>query len=109
MFPTTAALGLGNEYVYSIMERGRNAGLGGDKLLTQPVICTVGEEAGRAKEAKAPASEKPEWGSEATRGALWEATTASNLLQAGGELFIFRHPQAVEHFRAYIKSVWPGA
>ena len=54
VFPTTGALGYGIEYVYSIQERGRLAGLSGDKLLAQPVLCDVGYEAWRAKEAKAP-------------------------------------------------------
>jgi acetyl-CoA decarbonylase/synthase complex subunit delta len=64
MFPATGALGYGMEYVYSIQERGRLAALGGDKMMAMPVICQVGQEAWRAKEAKATAEEFPQWGNE---------------------------------------------
>ena len=94
MFPTTGALGYGIEYVYSIQERARLAGLSGDKLLAQPVLCDVGMEAWRAKEAKTP----PRAASDEARdqgGAMWEAATAAVLLQAGSELLVMRHPKAV--------------
>lgn len=95
MFPSTGALGYGIEYVYSIQERGRLAALGGDKMMAMPVICQVGQEAWRAKEAKATAEEFPQWGNEADRGALWEMTTAVTLLQAGADIIVMRHPKAV--------------
>jgi acetyl-CoA decarbonylase/synthase complex subunit delta len=94
MFPTTGALGYGIEYVYSIQERARLAGLTGDKLLSQPVLCDVGLEAWRAKEAKTP----PFASTDEARdegGAMWEAATAAVLLQAGSELLVMRHPKAV--------------
>ena len=51
--PTTGGLGYGLEYTYSIMERARLAALGaGDKTLALPMLCRVGQEAWRAKEAK---------------------------------------------------------
>ncbi len=84
MFPTTAALGYGVEYVYSIQERGRLAGLSGDKLLAQPVLCDVGFEAWRAKEARNPPFDcvtdetRNDWG------IMWEAATATWLMQSGG-------------------------
>ncbi|MDI6858650.1 MAG: acetyl-CoA decarbonylase/synthase complex subunit delta [Dehalococcoidia bacterium] len=95
MFPSTGALGYGIEYVYSIQERGRLAALGGDKMMAMPVICQVGQEAWRAKEAKATAEEFPQWGNETDRGALWEMTTAVTLLQAGADIIVMRHPKAV--------------
>jgi acetyl-CoA decarbonylase/synthase complex subunit delta len=49
IYPTTASLGYGMEYVYSILERGRLAALSGDKLMAQPVILDVGYEAWRSK------------------------------------------------------------
>ena len=52
IYPTTAALGYGMEYVYSILERGRLAALAGDRLMAQPVILDVGYEAWRSKEAR---------------------------------------------------------
>ncbi|MDP6545362.1 MAG: acetyl-CoA decarbonylase/synthase complex subunit delta [Phycisphaerae bacterium] len=109
MFPTTAALGYGVEYVYSIQERGRLAGLSGDKLLAQPVLCDVGFEAWRAKEARAPQFDcvtdetRNEWG------VMWEAGTATVLLQAGAEVLTMRHPQAIEYVRKTIDRLTPAA
>jgi acetyl-CoA decarbonylase/synthase complex subunit delta len=104
IFPATGALGYGIEYSYSIMERGRTAGLSGDKMLAQPVICTVGHETWRVKEAKASADEFPAWGELNKRGPIWEATCAATLLQAGGEIMIMRHPDAINGFKNLVKS-----
>ncbi|MHC4985463.1 MAG: acetyl-CoA decarbonylase/synthase complex subunit delta, partial [Planctomycetota bacterium] len=99
VFPTTGALGYGIEYVYSIQERGRLAGLSGDPLLSQPVLCDVGFEAWRAKEAKAPPfpsvtdETRNEWG------VMWEAATAAVLLQSGVELLVMRHPEAIKNVK----------
>ena len=95
MYPTTGGLGYGIEYAYSIQERGRLAGLSGDKMLSPPVICQIGQEAWRAKEAKATAEEVPQWGSAEERGPMWEAMTAITLLQAGSDLLVMRHPKAI--------------
>lgn len=103
--PTIGALGYGMEYAYSIMERARNAALMGDKMLSMPFICFVGNEAWRAKEAKAPASESPEWGDESQRGPIWEAITAVCMLQAGADILIMRHPKAVEAVRKNIEEL----
>lgn len=94
MYPTTGALGYGLEYTYSIQERGRLAALGGDKMMALPVICMVGQEAWRTKEAKASAEEQPAWGDAATRGIFWELATAVALLQAGSDIMVMRHPKA---------------
>lgn len=107
-FPTTGALGYGIEYVYSIQERGRLAGLSGDKLLAQPVLCDVGFEAWRVKEAKAPPfpsvtdENRNEWG------IMWEASTAVVLLQSGVELLVMRHPQAIEYVKSTIDRLMPA-
>lgn len=95
IFPTTGGLGYGLEYAYSIMERGRLAGLSEDKLLAMPVICTVGPEAWRAKEAKVEESEFPQWGKASERGPMWEAITAVALLIAGAEILVMRHPKSI--------------
>jgi len=103
--PTIGALGYGMEYAYSIMERARLAALAGDKMLSMPFICFVGQEAWRAKEAKAPATEHPEWGPEKERGIIWEATTAVSMLMAGADILIMRHPRAVEIVRETIDKL----
>jgi CO dehydrogenase/acetyl-CoA synthase delta subunit len=102
IYPTTAALGYGMEYIYSILERGRLAALSGDRLLAQPVILDVGYEAWRAKEAKAGDDFADMWGPAARRGPTWEAVTATNLLQAGADLLVMCHPEAVEAVRSVI-------
>ena len=103
--PTIGALGYGIEYAYSIMERARSAALIGDKMLSMPFICFVGQEAWRAKEAKSTSSEHPEWGDELSRGALWEVETAVCTLQAGADILVMRHPKAVEETRKYIDNL----
>ncbi|GAW91839.1 CO dehydrogenase/acetyl-CoA synthase subunit delta [Calderihabitans maritimus] len=94
--PSIGGLGYGIEYAYSIMERARLGALQGDKMLSMPILCTVGYEAWRTKEANASEQDFPEWGKEEDRGILWEAVTASALLQAGAHILLMRHPKAVE-------------
>jgi len=106
--PTIGALGYGLEYAYSIMERARLAALSGDKMLSMPFICFVGYEAWRAKEAKALMSEFPQWGPEKERGPLWENITAVALLQAGADILVMRHPQAVSETRKTIDILMQG-
>jgi acetyl-CoA decarbonylase/synthase complex subunit delta len=102
IYPTTAALGYGMEYIYSILERGRLAALSGDRLLAQPVILDVGYEAWRAKEAKAGDEFADVWGPAGERGPAWEAVTAAALLQGGADLLVMCHPKAVETVREAI-------
>jgi len=109
MFQTTGSLGYGMEYAYSIQERERLAALAGDKLMAMPVICDVGYESWRAKEAKVPTAEAPQWGEADRRGPLWEAVTAVALLQSGVDIVRLRHPKAVATVKAYIDSVWGSA
>jgi len=109
MFQTTGSLGYGMEYAYSIQERERLAALGGDKLMALPVICDVGYESWRAKEAKVATADAPAWGDAARRGPLWEATTAVCLLQSGVDIVRMRNPAAVATVKAYIDSLWGAA
>jgi acetyl-CoA decarbonylase/synthase complex subunit delta len=103
--PTIGGLGYGMEYGYSIMERARLAALMGDKMLSMPFVCFVGNEAWRAKEAKGPESEHPEWGPELERGPIWEATTGVCVLLSGADILIMRHPKAVEIVRGTIERL----
>ncbi len=102
IYPSTGALGYGIEYVYSIMERTRIAGLSGDKVMAMPMLCDVGPQAWGVKEAKA---EVAEWGDVRMRGPLWEATTAYTYLMAGADILILRHPQAVQAVEAFIRKL----
>ena len=40
------------------------------------------------------------------RGAIWEAITATNLLQAGTDILTMRHPKAIEIVRQAIDRLW---
>lgn len=94
--PSIGGLGYGIEYAYSIQERGRLGTLQGDKMLSMPLLGTVGFEAWKAKEANVSVDEFPGWGCQEERGILWEAMTASSLLQAGIDILVMRHPEAVK-------------
>lgn len=103
--PTAGALGYGMEYVYSIMERARLAALMGDKMLAMPFILFVGQEVWRVKEAMADEKEFPDWGDVSKRGPLWEATTAVSMLQAGADILVMKHPEAVREVRSTIDQL----
>ena len=105
MDPTTGALGYGMEYTYSIMERARLAALNGDKTVSSPFLAFVGQEVWKTKEAKADESEHPEWGPQDKRGIMWEVTTAISLLQAGTDLVVMRHPQAMAEVKKAIDKL----
>lgn len=103
--PGAGGLGYGIEYTYSILERGRLGALQGDRMLSTPIIATVGYEAWRAKEANAPQSDFPAWGDQTERGILWEAMTATALLQGGVHILVMRHPEAIRLVRKNIDEL----
>jgi acetyl-CoA decarbonylase/synthase complex subunit delta len=74
-------------------------------MMSLPVICMVGQEAWRAKEAKATAEEQPTWGNEQTRGVIWELATAATLLQAGSDIIVVRHPATAQALKRIIDSL----
>jgi acetyl-CoA decarbonylase/synthase, CODH/ACS complex subunit delta len=103
--PSIGGLGYGIEYAYSIQERQRIGSLQGDKMLAMPVLGTIGFEAWKAKEANVNEAEFPGWGDQAERGILWEAMTASALLQAGIDILVMRHPEAVKLVKKNIEDL----
>jgi acetyl-CoA decarbonylase/synthase complex subunit delta len=108
IYPSTGALGYGIEYVYSIMERLRIAGLKGDKVVAMPMLCDIGIEVWSVKEAKAPENEAPGWGDVEARGPMWEASTATVYLLAGADILIMRHPEAVRMTLETIRRLMGG-
>lgn len=94
MDPTTASLGYGMEYVYSIMERARLSALSGDKMLSMPFILFTGQEVWRVKEAKDSVS----------LGVKWEIATAIAMLQSGADIIVMRHPDAARSAMRYIEN-----
>lgn len=90
MDPTSAALGYGLEYSFSVMERIRMAGLMGDKELQCPQASGTANSWG-AREAW---KRDDYLGPRQYRGPLWETTGALAYLLAGIDLFIMVHPGA---------------
>jgi acetyl-CoA decarbonylase/synthase complex subunit delta len=101
MDPTTAGLGYGIEYGYSVMERLRLAALQGDKMTQLPMIVTVGYEAWRQKESKVGEGVPEAWGDWEERALLWEALTATPLIESGADIVVLRHPKSVERVKAF--------
>jgi acetyl-CoA decarbonylase/synthase complex subunit delta len=104
MCQVTAALGYGFDYVYTIFERVRIAGLKGDKLMALPQIANVGWEVWKVKEAVADEDILPGWGKIEKRGPFWEAATAAGYLQAGADIITLAHPQSVQITREMIQE-----
>ena len=105
MCQCTAALGYGFDYVYTIFERVRTAGLKGDQLMALPQIANVGWEAWKVKEALADEDVLPGWGKLEKRGPLWEATSAAGYLQAGADIVTLAHPEAIALTRETIQKM----
>jgi acetyl-CoA decarbonylase/synthase complex subunit delta len=105
MCQTTAALGYGLDYVYTILERARSTGIKGDKLMAIPQLCDVGGETWRVKEAAADEDVLPGWGALAKRGPMWEAACAAAYLQAGADILIMAHPEAIMTIRGLINQL----
>ena len=98
---TTAALGYGLEYTFSIMERARMAALMGDPELQHPLLSgTTNTWAAREAWLKM----GPEWEPRELRGPLWETVTAVALLLVGVDLFLMMHPAAVRTLKETIKE-----
>ncbi len=104
--PTTGGLGYGMEYSYSVMERDRMAALTQeDDKLQLPILNYVGQEVWKVKECKQTNAEAPQLGDQAKRGILMEAITALDLLLAGSDLLIMRHPESVKMVKSVIQEL----
>ena len=104
--PTTGGLGYGLEYSYSVMERISQAALTQeDEKLQQPMICEVGNEIWKSKEANLSLEDAPELGDPQKRGVLMEAVTAVTLLMAGADMVVLRHPDSVVLVKNYIATM----
>ncbi len=102
MDTTTAALGYGLDYAFTIMERARLAGLMGDPELQQPMSSGT-TNAWAAREAWQKMD--PQWGARELRGPLWETVTALTLLLTGVDLFMMMHPAAVKTLKNTVKEL----
>ncbi|MEM4726326.1 MAG: CO dehydrogenase/acetyl-CoA synthase subunit delta, partial [Nitrososphaerales archaeon] len=89
--PTTAALGYGLEYAFSLEERIKLAGLMGDEDLQMPILAA----ASNAWGARESWMKVEEWGPREIRGPLWETVTCVALMMAGADLFMISHPATI--------------
>jgi acetyl-CoA decarbonylase/synthase complex subunit delta len=106
MDTTVSSIGYGLEYSYSVMERVRMAALTQqDERLQFPIICNIGRETWKSKEAKIPTAEDPKLGDARKRGILMEAMSTMVLLMAGGNVMIMRHPEAIKLVRQMIDQL----
>lgn len=104
--PSVGAVGYGIEYAYTVMERLRLAALyQGDDMTRMPMICNLGKEAWRTKEARATEADEPSWGDAGPRGILWESTTAMTLALAGADVLVIRHPTTAATVRTAIAGL----
>jgi len=95
--PTVSSIGYGIEYAYSVIERIRIAALAqNDEKLQFPIICNIAAETWKTKEAKIPTGENPKLGDAKKRGILLEAMSAMTLANAGADILVMRHPEAIK-------------
>jgi acetyl-CoA decarbonylase/synthase, CODH/ACS complex subunit delta len=106
MDPLTGALGYGIEYSYSVMERIRLTGLGGDAMLAAPMFASPGQDCAKIKVLKA--EDQPLWGDLRQRAVFWELTSALSLLFAGADLLIMYHPEAVAALKRTVARLLEG-
>ena len=102
---TTAALGYGLDYAFTVMERTRLAGLMGDKELQHPMSSGT-TNAWAAREAWMKMD--PKWGLREYRGPIWETVTAVAVLLAGVDWFMMMHPAAVKSIKDIIAKFTSG-
>jgi acetyl-CoA decarbonylase/synthase complex subunit delta len=106
MDPMSSALGYGLEYTYSVMERIRLAALlQNDAMMQTPIVCDIGANVWKVKEAMAADAEMPEWGSLEDRALAWESVTASAMITAGADMLIMRHPGAAAKAKELIAEL----
>lgn len=104
--PSTGALGYGLEYTYSVIERDKLAALTqSDDKMQIPIICNLGKDSWKTKEAKISEKEMPSYGDAKKRGIMWEAIGAISLFAAGANIVVMRHPEAAKLVKMVIKEL----
>jgi len=105
MDTTTAALGYGLDYAFTVMERSRLAALKGDPELNHPLSSGT-TNAWAAREAWMKMG--PEWSPRELRGPIWETITGQTLLLAGVDYFMMMHPAAAREVGKMISNLMSG-
>ncbi|OGD52776.1 CO dehydrogenase/acetyl-CoA synthase subunit delta [Candidatus Bathyarchaeota archaeon RBG_13_60_20] len=105
MDTTTAALGYGLDYAFTVMERCRLAALKGDPELNHPLSSgTTNAWAARESWMKM----GPEFSPRELRGPIWETITGQTMLLAGVDYFMMMHPAAVNALKTMIDGLMKG-
>jgi len=94
-------LGYGLEYGYSMMERIKLAGAGGDKMLNMPIIAFAGEESLKTKETKSDTFSKS-FGDFKRRSLMFEIATASAVIAAGANVVVLNHPDSIKTMKGLV-------
>jgi acetyl-CoA decarbonylase/synthase complex subunit delta len=102
MDTTTAALGYGLDYAFTVMERCRLAALKGDPELNHPMSSGT-TNAWAAREAWMKMG--PEFAPRELRGPIWETITGLTLLLTGVDYFMMMHPGAVNALKTTINGL----
>ena len=102
MDTSTASLGSGLEFTYTLMARIRLAALTGDYELQLP-MSSGSTNAWFARESWKKMD--PQWGPRELRGPLWETVTALTGLLAGVDYFMMMHPAAVRTVKDLIQNL----
>ncbi|MBT7915219.1 CO dehydrogenase/acetyl-CoA synthase subunit delta [Candidatus Bathyarchaeota archaeon] len=105
MDTTTAALGYGLDYAFTVMERCRLAALKGDPELNHPMSSGT-TNAWAAREAWMKMG--PEFAPRELRGPIWETITGQTLLLTGVDYFMMMHPAAVNALKQTIDNLMKG-
>ncbi|MCW4049636.1 MAG: CO dehydrogenase/acetyl-CoA synthase subunit delta [Candidatus Bathyarchaeota archaeon] len=105
MDTTTAALGYGLDYAFTVMERCRLAALKGDPELNHPISSGT-TNAWAAREAWMKMG--PEFAPRELRGPIWETITGQTLLLTGVNYFMMMHPAAVNSIKGFIDNLMNG-
>lgn len=105
MDPLMAALGMGLEYSYSVIERLRQGALSGDPVLQMPMLC----DCSCAWTVPDAVEESVDKGPSELRGQNWEKITAYSALVAGADMVVMRHPKAVAGLKDALDDLMGGA
>ena len=104
MDPLMAALGMGLEYSYSVIERLRQSALSGDPVLQMPMLC----DCSCAWTVPDAVEESTDKGRSELRGQNWEKITAYSALVAGADMVVMRHPKAVAGLKDALADLMGG-
>lgn len=88
-------LGYGLEYGYSIMEKVKLEGFGGDDYLDMPLISFVTEESLKTKEAKSD-NYSHSWGKLEKRAKMFEISSASAVAASGANVIVLNRPDSIK-------------